>query len=475
MRSPGLGIVMIRRVFVVLALVAVTIAVVPGAMARAVGVAPSGPFSLADVVSSSSFSGTVSQQSGASGCAFDVLTFIGSYPGNAAVGTVNLNVVGCFNSDANNFSGSFTITTSVGTLSGSASGPVAVTYMLIGKGATPVSDNFELTLSVAAGSGSFAGASGALQAVLVTPYNNFGSSFEGTVTDFFSQILLPHAGIVSGVTELDAAAYDASRAITKVVFEVNGQVVATATPTYYGWLAQWNTTTSIASGIYSLVSVATDSEGNTATSFPVQIQVNNPLPTTKILVPSSGATLSGTSAVLDATASSPDGAPISVKFTAQSALNGDFGSLGTATRTFYGYIFIWNTTAVPNGTYNLQSVVTDVAGNYEYSTGTSVTVANPTPTTAVLIPSGGASVSGASSLLDASASANVTYVAFELSGGAINGEQFIATATPTYYGWLAQWNTTSVPDGTYQLRSIASYSRYFSGGTSSPITITVAN
>jgi hypothetical protein len=277
------------------------------------------------------------------------------------------------------------------------------------------------------------------------------------------------------VTILDAGAYDVPGAVTKVVFEVNGQVVATATPTYYGWLAQWNTTTSIASGIYNLVSVATDSNGNTATSFPVQIQVNNPPPTTRILIPPSGAALSGTSAVLDATASSSDGAPISVKFTGSGALNGVFGSLGTATLTLYGYIFVWNTTSVPNGTYTLQSLVTDVAGNFEYSTAVSVTVANPTPTTAVLIPSGGASVSGTSSLLDASASANVTYVAFELSGGTINGEQFIATATPTIYGWLAAWNTTSVPDGTYKVQSVASYSQYFSGGTSAPLTITVVN
>jgi hypothetical protein len=66
-------------------------------------------------------------------------------------------------------------------------------------------------------------------------------------------------------------------------------------------------------------------------------------------------------------------------------------------------------------------------------------------------------------------------VAFELSGGTINGEQLIATATPTYYGWLAEWNTRSVPNGTYEIQSVASYSRYFSGGTSAPVTITVAN
>jgi hypothetical protein len=466
---------MIGRLLAVLGLVAFTFAVVPTTVASAAGAST---VSVKDVVSSSSFSGAVSSQSGVNGCSYDFLTFTGSYPGSAAVGTVNLNVAGCFDFDANSFTGSFTITTGVGTLSGSASGPVAITYTTTGgipPVVTPVSDNFELTLSVTAGTGSFAGATGTLQALLDTPYNNFGSSFEGTTTDFFTQILVPKAGIVSGVTILDAGAYDAPGAITKVAFEVNGQVVATAAPTYYGWLAQWNTTTSIASGIYDLVSVATDSNGNTATSFPVQIQVNNPPPTTKILIPSNGATLSGTSAVLDATASSPDGTPISVKFTGSAALNGVFGSLGTATLTLYGYIFVWNTTSVPNGTYTLQSVVTDVAGNYEYSTGVSVTVANPTPTTAVLIPSGGASVSGTSSLLDASASANVTYVAFELSGGTINGEQLIATATPTYYGWLAEWNTISVPNGTYKIQSVASYSRYFSGGTSAPVTITVAN
>ena len=469
---------MVRCSFGVLCLTLVTLMVVPLAVAPAGGAAPSDPLSVADVVSSSSFSGAVSSQSGANGCSYDLLTFTGSYPGNAAVGTVNLNVVGCFDSDVNSFTGSFTITTGVGTLSGSTSGPVAVIYTTTGgipPVETPVSDNFELTLNVTAGTGSFAGANGTLQALLDTPYDNFTSSFEGTVEDFFTQILVPQAGMISGVADLDAGAYDAPGDITKVVFEVNGQVVATATPTYYGWFAQWNTTIGIASGIYNLVSVATNSDGNTVTSFPIQVQVNNPPPTSNILIPSSGASLSGTSAVLDATASSPDGAPISVKFTGEGALNGVFGSLGTATLTLYGYIFVWNTTSVPNGTYTLQSVVTDVAGNYEYSTGVAVTVANPTPTTAVLIPSGGASVSGTSSLLDASASANVTYVAFELSGGTINGEQLIATATPTYYGWLAEWNTTSVPNGTYKIQSVASYSQYFSGGTSAPVTITVAN
>ena len=82
---------------------------------------------------------------------------------------------------------------------------------------------------------------------------------------------------------------------------LNDQVVATGTSTIYGWLAQWNSTT-VPNGTYSLVSVATDKDKDTDTSTPVSITVNNPLPTTSILIPSTGATLSG-STYLDASAS----------------------------------------------------------------------------------------------------------------------------------------------------------------------------
>ena len=50
----------------------------------------------------------------------------------------------------------------------------------------------------------------------------------------------------------------------------------------------------------------------------------------------------------------------------------------------------------------------------------------------------------------------------------------IATATPTIYGWLAAWNTTTVPNGTYTLQSVASYQGGVSG-TSPGITVIVSN
>jgi hypothetical protein len=147
--------------------------------------------------------------------------------------------------------------------------------------------------------------------------------------------------------------------------------------------------------------------------------------------------------------------------------------IATATPTYYGWLVQWNTTSVPNGTYTLQSVATDTVAESAPSAPVTVTVDNPAPSTAVIIPSTGATQSGTSALLDASASANVTSVTFELSGGTLS-DHVIATGTPTYYGWLVQWNTTSVPNGTYTLQSVASYAGGVSG-TSQGIMISIAN
>jgi hypothetical protein len=295
-------------------------------------------------------------------------------------------------------------------------------------------------------------------------------------TQYFTRVLLPSDGtVVQGLQVLDAAAGDAP-GVTNVVFEVSGgtiadQVVATATPTIYGWLAEWNTT-SVPNGTYTLQSVATDAAANTDTSGPVTITVNNQPPSTAVLIPSGGATVSGASQLLDASASSAAGiASVTYELSGGPSNIGD-KVIATATPTLYGWLAQWNTTTVPNGTYTLHSVATDPVAETAASAPITITVDNPPPTTTVLVPSAGATVSGTSAVLDASASSNVTSISFELTGGPDNGTQ-IATATPTIYGWIGFWNTTSVPDGTYTLQSVASYAGGVSG-TSAPITITVA-
>jgi phospholipase C len=191
---------------------------------------------------------------------------------------------------------------------------------------------------------------------------------------------------------------------------------------------------------------------------------------TSVVLPSGGATVSG-SQYLDA------GAPpwvTKVQFQLTGgALNNTV--VATATPTLFGWLAKWNTTSVPNGAYSLRSVATDASSDTYTSDPITITVANPPPATAVLIPSSGSTQSGTTSLLDASASANVTQVIYEVSGGPLNlSNQIVATGTPTLYGWIAQWDTTAVPNGSYVLTSVASYAGGVTG-TSSNVTITVSN
>jgi len=229
----------------------------------------------------------------------------------------------------------------------------------------------------------------------------------------------------------------------------------------------------LSNGTYSLQSVATDAANNTDTSEPITVTVNNQPPTVSVLIPSGGASLSGSTALLDASASSAVGIASVTYEVSGNGLTDQV--IATGTPTIYGWLAQWNTTAVPNGTYSLASVATDTVAEATTSASVSVTVDNAPPTTAVLIPSTGTTQSGTTAPLDAGSSANVTTLTYELSGGPSNlSDQVIATGTPTIYGWLAQWNTTAVPNGTYSLVSVAAYRNGVST-TSAPVTINVNN
>ena len=129
----------------------------------------------------------------------------------------------------------------------------------------------------------------------------------------------------------------------------------------------------MANGSYTLQSVATDTAGNTGYSPGVHVTVDNPAPTTSVLIPSAGSILNG-NAVLDATAADAGGVA-EVQF-ARPAACSTRPSVGTVVRTIYGYVFILNTTTVANGTYTLQSMASDTAGNTGYSPGVQVTIKN---------------------------------------------------------------------------------------------------
>ena len=190
-------------------------------------------------------------------------------------------------------------------------------------------------------------------------------------------------------------------------------------------------------------------------------------PSTDVLLPSNGATVTG-GQVLDASASS---GVTKVQYELTGGTLSD-AVIATASLTYYGWLASWDTATVPNGIYTLQSVATLSGGVTGTSPGVTVTVANAPPSTDVLLPSNGATVTGGQ-VLDASASSGVTKVQYELTRGTLS-DAVIATASLTYYGWLASWDTATVPNGIYTLQSVATLSGGVTG-TSPGVTVTVAN
>ncbi len=207
-----------------------------------------------------------------------------------------------------------------------------------------------------------------------------------------------------------------------------------------------------------------------AVEFVVLVEPASAKPlTTTVLVPTNMATVSGTKVALDASASS---GTTQVQFVLKEGSHRKV-VIGTGAPTIYGWIALWNSTTVPNGTYTLQSVA-DANGKSGTSTAITITVDNTPPSTSVLIPSRGATLFGPANL-DAAASDNVgvTKVEFHLTGGILN-DASIATATPTLFGWIADWNSRTVPNGTYTLQSVAYDAEGFSTH-STGITVSVLN
>jgi hypothetical protein len=198
-----------------------------------------------------------------------------------------------------------------------------------------------------------------------------------------------------------------------------------------------------------------------------------PNPTTTIMSPASGIRLNGT-AWFDASAADSSSPIKQVAF----VVSGDkFHTLlaNVAYPTIYGWLTTWPTTYVPDGTYTLQSMVTDAAGNVAYSPGVTIIVDNAL-TTNVVSPSSGSWVSGSRGVLVAGASdptGTLSKVEFHLTGGSLN-DALVATATSSPWGWYGIWDSTTVPDGTYTLQSVA----YNTAGTkaySAGVTIIVEN
>jgi hypothetical protein len=268
----------------------------------------------------------------------------------------------------------------------------------------------------------------------------------------------PTDGATLSTTSTLAATAADDTAVASVRFRVDGTTVATDTTEPFS--TSWDSTT-VASGAHTVDAVATDTAGNSATSAPAGITVNNVAtpPSIEITEPADGATVAGQVPV-SADAASTTGIT-SVAFLADGT--------SIATDTTAPFSVTWSTAGIPNGAHTLTAVATAGDSQITTSAPVTVTVGNDTtpPHTTVTSPAAGATVSGAITLAaTASDETAVQSVDFAVDG------QTVGTDTTEPY--TAEWASGTVTNGSHTITSIAKDTSN-NATTSAPIIVTVAN
>jgi uncharacterized repeat protein (TIGR01451 family) len=165
---------------------------------------------------------------------------------------------------------------------------------------------------------------------------------------------------------LTAQANDGDQSIRKVDFYANGALVGSGLG-MYSYSYPWN---NVPAGNYTIVAVATDLLGATATSSPINVRVTAP-PTVNITAPVGGSTYIAPATInISANAADSDGSISKVEFYA----DGNFVGLGTASGANQ-YSFTWSN--VPTGAYSLTAVATDSDGSVNTSAPVRVLSTSP--------------------------------------------------------------------------------------------------
>ncbi len=272
---------------------------------------------------------------------------------------------------------------------------------------------------------------------------------------------LPSA-VLSGSVNISANATD-NISVTKVDFYHGTTLIGATGSAPYN--ISWNTA-ALANGTYSLTAKAYDTSGNTKTSTPVSVTVNNTstpssdttLPTVSLTSPLPGSVLSGS---VNISANATDNIGVTKV---------DFyqGTTFISTDTTSPYSVSWNTASVSNGTYSLTARAYDAAGNTRTSTPVSVSVSNT-----VVNP---ISVSITSPLANATLSNTFPIVA--TTTGTIDHVDFYRGTTLIGADALApygiSWDTKTVTNGTYTI-SAKAYTSIGSSATSAPVSVVISN
>jgi subtilisin family serine protease len=276
-------------------------------------------------------------------------------------------------------------------------------------------------------------------------WNNVSTSAPVNVTfdnDFIGPavaVTAPAEGAtLTETVTLSATASDERAGISKVEFYVGTTRVGTATAAPYTF--NYNTRLQ-ANGAKVITAKAYDSWNNVSTSAPVNVTFDNDFtgPGVSVTAPSEGATLTGT-VTLSATASDERASVSKVEFYV--------GTTRVGSVTAAPYTFSYNTRLLGNGAKVITAKAYDSWNNVSTSAPVNVTFDNDftAPTSSVISPASGASVSGVVPVTCAASDDRGVVSKVEIyTGSTLRGT---VTAEP----YTVSWDTTKVTTGTWSLR-----------------------
>jgi hypothetical protein len=255
------------------------------------------------------------------------------------------------------------------------------------------------------------------------------------------------ADYLSGTVTLSASPTPGPSGVKSVQFQYSPHGAATWTsigtdttgPAPY--TVSWDTT-AVPDGHYDLRTIVTDNSSLTSTTDLADKVVDNTPPNVAIVgSPTEGAVVSG-NVVIDASAADVTSPIASVQFYVGGAL------LNTATTPPYS--FTWDSTTGTDGSAQIYVVVTDMAGNSTTSATRTVTVDNHSPSPTFADP--GSILSG-TVVLSATSDPDTAQVDFQR---AVAGSgSWVTIATDTGAPFATSLDTTTLPDGLYDFRVVA--------------------
>jgi subtilisin family serine protease len=332
------------------------------------------------------------------------------------------------------------------TLSADASDPSGISKVVFYVGSSSVSTDSAAPYSYSYNTRLQANGPKVITAKAYDMFNNVTTSAELNVT-FDNDLSGPAVAVtapsegatLNGTVTFSADTSDPS-GISKVVFYVGSSSVGTDTTAPFSY--SYNTRLQ-PNGAKVITAKAYDSLNNVATSAAVNVTFDNDFtgPAVAVTAPSDGAALNGT-VTLSADTSDPSGISKVVFYVGSS-------SVGTVTSAPFN--FSYNTRLQANGAKVITAKAYDTFNNVTTSAAVNVTFDNDftAPSTALISPTGGSSVSGVYEL-----AANATddrgviaRVDFYL------GATLLGTATTAPYTF--SWDTTKVATGNYSLRTRA--------------------